>query len=112
MDRIEKIPGTDEWADLLNQAEQIFGGQTDDEVDLPPEYCSYKDEGCALSPSCLQCPLPRCVEELSWGRQKLSKALRDKEIRHLYAQEKHTPGQLANQFKISLRTVQRVLAQE
>ena len=33
--------------------------QTSDiELDLPPEYCHYRDNGCDLADSCLNCPLP------------------------------------------------------
>ena len=32
-----------------------------DGLDLPPEYCHYRDEGCDLADSCLNCPLPRCI---------------------------------------------------
>ena len=31
--------------------------------DVPVPH--YPDEGCDFSPSCLSCPLPRCVEELT-----------------------------------------------
>ena len=52
------------------------------EADLPPEYCHYKDEGCELAKSCLNCPFPGCIydepggkttprEFLDWGRERL-----------------------------------------
>ena len=54
---------------------------TDDECeeiplhgDLPPEYCQYRDEGCALAPSCLNCPFPSCVFEERGGLQRRLKA--------------------------------------
>ncbi len=31
-----------------------------DGLDLPPEYCHYRDEGCDLAGFCLNCPLPIC----------------------------------------------------
>jgi len=30
----------------------------ENEPDLPPEYCHYRDEGCEFLDSCLNCPLP------------------------------------------------------
>ena len=38
------------------------------ELDLPPEYCRYRDEGCEMASSCLNCPPPGCVYELPGGR--------------------------------------------
>ena len=29
------------------------------EIDLPPEFCRYRDEGCELAESCLDCPFPQ-----------------------------------------------------
>ncbi|MFC1846997.1 hypothetical protein ACFLYS_02940 [Chloroflexota bacterium] len=31
------------------------------ELDLPLEYCHYKDEDCELAISCLNCPFPGCI---------------------------------------------------
>ena len=31
---------------------------SESEPDLPPEYCHYRDEGCDLAESCLDCPFP------------------------------------------------------
>lgn len=30
-------------------------------VDAFPEQLDYRDTGCSVHPSCLSCPLPRCV---------------------------------------------------
>ena len=45
-------------------------------LDLPPEYCSYEDEGCNNYPSCLNCPFPRCLYEEPHGRQQWIKKVR------------------------------------
>ncbi len=79
------------------------------EVDLPPEYCRYHDEGCELANSCLNCPFPRCVYELPRGRQRWLKRQRDKEIVRLFAIEGKEIQELAQSFSVSLRTVQRAL---
>lgn len=90
--------------------ELIDAEKNADMVDLPPEFCRYRDEGCELAPSCLNCPLPQCVEDIPWGRLKLIKGLRDREIRRQYTEEKKTVAELAQNFHISTRTVHRALA--
>jgi hypothetical protein len=42
----------------------------DAELDLKPEYCHYRDEGCELGESCLNCRLPICVHDEPRGRQR------------------------------------------
>ncbi len=41
---------------------------SESEPDLPPEYCRYRDEGCDLADSCLDCPFPQCIYEQPRGR--------------------------------------------
>ncbi len=41
----------------------------DKPLDLLPEYCIYKDEGCKLAASCLDCPFPRCMDDQPRGRR-------------------------------------------
>jgi hypothetical protein len=77
--------------------------------DLKPEHCNYVDEGCDLSPSCLDCPFPRCVEELPLSRQKLGIEYRNREIVRLYQREKKNVRDLARQFHIHVRTIERIL---
>lgn len=75
--------------------------------DFVPERCRYRDEGCDLFPSCLHCPLARCRYDLA-GRH-TGKALRDRDMRHLYAAGMGAT-ELAHHFKVSTRTVYRALA--
>ena len=77
-------------------------------LDLPPEYCHYRDEGCDLADSCLNCPFPQCVYELPGGRQHWLKKLRDREIARLFNECKGVK-ELALIFGVSQRTVQRAL---
>ena len=42
-------------------------------LDLPPEFCQYRDEGCEFASSCLNCPLPVCVYEEPAGKERLMK---------------------------------------
>lgn len=67
----------------------------------------YADEGCAFFPSCLRCPLPRCLEDLPGGAEAIFLALRDREIRRLREQG-YPSATIAKRFGVSLRTAQRV----
>jgi len=80
-----------------------------DGLDLPPEYCHYRDEGCDLADSCLNCPLPRCIYDQSGGKQQWLKRLRDREIIRLASTEGKGVRELATMFRLSQRTVQRAL---
>ncbi|MDP3880001.1 MAG: hypothetical protein Q8Q07_06840 [Dehalococcoidales bacterium] len=81
----------------------------DFELDLPPEYCQYHDEGCELADSCLNCPFPECVYDEPGGRQRLSKELRYREIARLFSEEGKGLEELALIFGVSQRTVRRAL---
>jgi hypothetical protein len=76
--------------------------------DLRPEYCQYKDEGCELSGSCLQCPLTQCIYDKPRGKHRMLKTVRDRQMVALFHQGKNTE-ELAKRFGVSRRTVQRVL---
>ena len=79
------------------------------ELDLPPEYCHYRDEGCDLAESCLSCPLPRCIYEEPGGKQHWLKRLRAREMARLFTTEGKGIKELALMFGVSQRTVQRAL---
>ena len=79
------------------------------ELDLPPEYCRYHDEGCVFADSCLNCPLPMCVHDEPGGRQHLLKRQRDEDMSRLFTEEGKDTRELAQIFGVSLRTVQRIL---
>jgi hypothetical protein len=81
----------------------------DTELDLPPEFCHYKDEGCELAKSCLNCPFPGCIYDEPGGKQRLLKRQRDTEIVRLFKKEGKGVNELASAFGISQRTVQRAL---
>ena len=83
----------------------VFGNESD----LPPEYCQYKDEGCDLADSCLNCPFPQCVYEQPGGRQRWLKKVRDRHIVRLFIGEGKEVKELALLFGVSMRTVQRAL---
>ena len=68
----------------------------------------YRDQGCSLFPSCLDCPFPLCVtEEVAGGELTLANLLRAKTLALLNRVAGLTPGQLAARFALSARQVQR-----
>ena len=79
------------------------------ELDLPPEFCHYRDEGCELTVSCLSCPLPACIYDQPRGRQRWLKKARDRQIARLFATSGKSIKELALEFGVSERTVQRAL---
>ena len=93
----------------IDEGEAEFLGEEDlseDKPDVLPEYCQYKDEGCDLADSCLECPFPQCVYEQPGGKQHWLKKLRDREIAGLFTGESKGIKELASMFGVSQRTVQ------
>jgi AraC-like DNA-binding protein len=82
-----------------------------DEHDLRPEFCHYRDEGCEYAQSCLACPFPQCLYDEPGGRQRWLKDLRNKEIKKLFG-ARWKVNELALLFGVSQRTVQRALKEE
>jgi len=80
----------------------------DVELDLLPEEIDWRDEGCDVFPSCLNCPLPRCVEEELRGQQRLRMAARNRQMAELRRRGKSVK-EIAELFGLSQRTVQRAL---
>ena len=80
-----------------------------DELDLPPEFCRYPDQGCEFSESCLNCPLPMCVFEEAGGRRRLLQDRRAEEMARLSVTESKGTRELAELYGVSQRTVQRAL---
>ena len=75
-----------------------------------PEHAGYKDDGCSVSPSCLSCPLPRCRYEEKGGLRGMMLAMRDEEL--LQARIGGASiDDLATQFRVSKRTVFRILGE-
>lgn len=72
------------------------------------EY-NWKDEGCEFYPSCLNCPLPRCIEDEPRGRQRIKKQARDDKIVELRRDGKSI-AEIAGVFSMSKRSVYRALA--
>ncbi len=96
-----------EKIDEVNKKVGDFSGNH--EVDLPPEYCHYRDEGCDLASSCLKCPFPKCIYDEPRGRQRWLKRLRAREMTRLFTTKGKGIKELALMFGVSQRTVQRAL---
>ena len=71
------------------------------ELDLPPEYVPYRDEGCDLYESCLNCPLPKCIYDEPGGKHHWLKRLRGKEMARLFTTEGKEIKELALMFGVS-----------
>lgn len=77
--------------------------------DALPEHIAYRDEGCDLFASCLTCPLPRCRYDEPGGARTMMNVVRDREIRRLHETSYLNVDELATRFRVSRRTVFRVL---
>jgi hypothetical protein len=79
--------------------------------DALPENIRYEDRGCEVAPRCLECPLPRCRYDEPGGLRGLLNRDRDRRIAELRsASGGRVPvDELAGRFKVSRRTVFRVL---
>ncbi len=76
--------------------------------DTLPENTRYKDDGCDVSTSCLDCPLSLCkFDDPSW-LQRGSRRTRDDEIYRL-RRERVPVAEISNRFGISTRTVHRIV---
>jgi len=88
--------------------EEIQKKPNQDEQDLKPEFCHYRDEGCEYAKACLDCPFPQCLYDEPRGRQRWMKQTRDREIKRLFNTGKKVK-ELAALFGVSERTIQRAL---
>ena len=77
--------------------------------DRLPDYSEYRDQGCDLSPSCLRCPLPKCRHDKQEGGRRVSKRLRDLEIFRRRTASGRSVSELAAEFDLSKRTIQRII---
>lgn len=80
-------------------------------VDQTPELFPYKDDGCELSPSCLNCQMPRCKYDDPGWMQRERRIKRDQAVIEARQREGLTIPQLTRRFRVSERTVFRILRQ-
>ena len=101
--------GLEQTNDITPRKNPDFPEDQHHELDLPPEYCHYRDEGCEFADSCLNCPLSKCIYDEPGGRQRWLKRQRDRQIARLFTVEGKGVKELALMFDLSQRTVQRAL---
>ena len=77
--------------------------------DTLPEHTRYKDDGCDMSPSCLECPLPLCKYDDPGWVQRESKRTRDDSI-YRARLDGDPVSDIAQRFGVSARTVHRVIS--
>jgi AraC-like DNA-binding protein len=78
-------------------------------ADRLPDYSEYRDRGCDLSPHCLKCPLPRCRHDLEAHSKRSARMLRDREILRQRTTAGKSVAELATEFDLSKRTIQRII---
>jgi hypothetical protein len=76
--------------------------------DSLPEFTRYKDDGCEVSESCFDCPLPRCRYEEPGGLRAVLNETRDRQILLLRSKGLGVDD-LAGRFGVSRRTVFRII---
>ena len=75
-----------------------------DLLDVPPQFRHYRDEGCELSGRCLECPFPKCLEEVFRGKNRMRRQLRAEEMFALHSYGGRNIAQLASLFGVSRHT--------
>ena len=78
-------------------------------ADRLPDYSEYRDRGCDLSPSCLKCPLPRCRHDVEAHSKRSARMLRDRELLRQRTAAGKSIAELAAEFDLSKRTIQRII---
>lgn len=79
-------------------------------MDVIPEHFPYRDNGCSVSPSCLQCPLPQCKYDDPGWLTRVRRDSRDNQVLRTRRDEGVTVVEVARRFHISQRTVHRIMA--
>ena len=69
----------------------------------------HRDRGCALFPSCLECPFPHCIEDTPYGKAEMRLSSRNVEMFKLRKQS-WLIREIAAYFRVSDRTVYRSLS--
>ena len=81
-----------------------------DPADLPPEFCRYRDDGCLYADSCLACPYACCLEELASRDTAVIRCIQHAAMLEAW-QNGSTRREISRRFRVSYRTVLRLLEQ-
>ena len=94
---------------LASRPESVHSilGRTAPEDDS--EFYHYEDNGCVVSDSCLDCPLPRCRYDDPVWFQRNQKLAKDFRMLRVMQQESLTVEETAERFSITRRTVFRIM---
>jgi len=76
----------------------------------PYEFVNWRDTGCELHPSCLNCPEETCIYDEPRGMQVRRKLARTLQALSLVRSEGLTVEEVAQVMQCSPRTIQRYLA--
>ncbi len=78
-------------------------------ADTLPENTNYRDDGCDISSSCLTCPLPVCKFDNPGWLRRASRHERDESVVQAQLVEGLGVLELAERFRLSSRTIHRIL---
>lgn len=88
----------------------MCGYQQDSQtLDMRPEFCLYRDNGCEFGESCLSCPLPVCVYDEPGGKRGRRNRAWAMELAREHVTGGKSTSDLATIHGVSRRTVQRAL---
>ena len=78
--------------------------------DVDPSYKNYSDQGCEYAPSCLSCPYPECLWDLTYEKRMIVLGQGTHvEIIRLFYKDKKTAEEITKIVGCSAHTVKRVL---
>lgn len=77
--------------------------------DALPEFVNWRDTGCSVSPSCLECPLAQCRYDVHGGARVILNVSRDQEWAAAHAAGESARA-IARRTGVHVRTVYRALA--
>tara|TARA_B110000014_G_C19843871_1_gene437416 strand:+ start:142 stop:456 length:315 start_codon:yes stop_codon:yes gene_type:complete len=79
----------------------------------PAENSIYQDNGCGHGcEKSLECPFEKCILDIATSEQIGIREQRNLLIRSTWMEEKCNIDQIASRFKLSRRTIHRILAQK
>ena len=81
----------------------------DPSVDAAPQWNTYKDTGCEVSPKCTLCPLVQCKYDDIGAYWREQAAARHRRIVETVKVEGLTVAQAQQRFNVGWRTVHRAL---
>lgn len=79
-------------------------------IDGLPEFYHYVDDGCEVSPRCLECLLHQCKYDDPEAYHRGQRCRRDQEVVLARQAEGASIPQLAQRFGLSQRTIHRIFA--